>query len=1092
MKGCLAVFAGEPPPLTSQAVTSLIDRTSPDVGEAVDDILRIVTALPAPPLLHRVPAVLELRYGCLLRDALLNHVQSEQDAVNHPSFEAIQRATTASRFLWALTPALLRYPASGDMSKCPDNMHTSFAVIKIVKQRLQLAESCKWMELLRDYQNDLVSFQTTMEQNFTAHSLSEPVSIDKLHEKCVSKVKQGNLHAAKNILCGQTCAPLDAATASQVDGLVAVDTPVTELGVQEQLFDEIRKTTTTNKLPKMRSVRRRLYAINLGAEAGPSGMRNSHITCLLKVFNGLVALQKWVGMWKSGSLQPETSALWTASVVVPIDCGAKPDGSRKLRPIALTEHLLKASESIIIDDALAALRAAFEPHQLGTGTADGNVLIYRILQAWLFDIEAHGNSATCEPGSFLETNGHSDVMVGLDMENAYGRFLRSAAIRGLNARVPELARLVHAVWGQKSTTYWQRVDGAWRAATTARGGWQGSRWAMLLFCFALEDSMDAMPEEVQSKVTRVGYQDDTYLVGNAFVSERNWGNICAAFEAGGHKLNSSKTCAYLPCWVGTPTDQLPAVLQSWFACITRSTQGLATMGCAAQGSCESVLGPFQYALHAARKRIDKASVFYEKLLELMCRCADEASLHAAWLLTAKSLNQTLCYDARLLPLEVVACVTSQLGSMVRRAAGRIAGCTISSEAWEQVQLPGPLGGMGLRLAESSAHAAYLSTWISCASKVGLLCSQLSRPTACSVGREAAIASQQALRINGVAVRLDGEVSFTDESAGAYAAGPWSKDCSPSSLFSYSYRSSSNVAGSGTKLHARIMRGLEALQATGLHARLPPYCQTVMLSCGGSGAGKFWSTMPGRADHFMDNMHFRMAMCMRLGMVSVPAGAVCQIPKASEGGEHCLCSLETEIVHPYLCKAGPARLRPHRSLAETLAREAKKLGAHVDLERACPDLYQVRENGHITEAILDVVYHLPGGPRQRKIDVTIRCPFAQRYADTSTVGGVAAACGVSDKLARYGPSVLCLSFETFGRMSAESMTCLRDMAADFEHRVTARLPGRRLYDKWRMSLERALYFEMADMVLLSLGHSSGLHRRRPSPDIPASMPGSSGQ
>ena len=830
----------------------------------------------------------------------------------------------------------------------------------------------------------------------------------------------------------------------------------------------------------MRTVRRRLHVMTLGAEAGPSGMRNGHISCLAKVHNGLVALQKWVGMWRNACIQPGSSLLWCASVVVPIDCGPKQDGTRKLRPIALTEHLLKVAESIIIDETMTQLRATFEPRQLGAGTPDGNVLIYRILQSWLHDIEANGINDTCVDGAFTEDSCRRDALLGLDMENAYGRFLRSAAIKGLDARVPDLAKLVLSEWGSMNTAYWQRADGKWRSSATARGGWQGSRLAMVTFCFSLEYSMDLMPAPVKTELTRLGYQDDTYFAGNAFVMAREWDNISWALEAGGHRLNNTKSSVYLPCWVGTPASHFPAELQTWLAGITRSTQGLATMGCAAQGSYESVLGPFQYAVHAASRRLDKASVFHDKLAELVSSCTDDVTLHAAWLLIAKSLNQTLCYDARLLHSDAVGDVMGLLGSMVRGAVERIVGCNFAQDCWEQLQLPGPLGGMGVRLQSASAHAAFLSTWITCKDKIAVCCAKLGRPTATIVGQDAAMASQACLLNMGIAVRLDGEVAFTESAANSYALGPWCKDCPPTSLFSYTARTSNVQVGSGTKVHARIMRGVEALQATYLHSSLSPYRRTVMLSCGGGGAGKFWSTLPGRPDHFMDNLHFRTALCMRLGLIAVPEGAVCQIPTASAAGEgrsECLSSLEPDIQHPFLCKAGPARLRPHRSLAETLAGEVKRLGAHVDLERACPDLYQQHASGHTTEAILDVVYHLPGGPCQRKIDVTIRCPFARRYGSTDAVGGVAAAVGVADKCSRYGPSVICLSFETFGRLDASSCELLQQMASDFENRCSARLPCRRLYERWRASLERALYFEMADIVLLSLGHSSGLHRRR---------------
>eukprot|EP00973_Karenia_brevis_P050460 7003690-Karenia_brevis.AAC.1 len=85
----------------------------------------------------------------------------------------------------------------------------------------------------------------------------------------------------------------------------------------------------------------------------------------------------------------------------------------------------------------------------------------------------------------------------------------------------------------------------------------------------------------------------------------------------------------------------------------------------------------------------------------------------------------------------------------------------------------------------------------------------------------------------------------------------------------------------------------------------------------------------------------MVLNIRLGLLDAAEGAVCQIPRSSQTDgvtDLCLCRLDGKLKHPFLCKSGPARFRPHRGLAETFAHCAKEAGAHVDLERACPDLY----------------------------------------------------------------------------------------------------------------------------------------------------------
>ena len=105
-------------------------------------------------------------------------------------------------------------------------------------------------------------------------------------------------------------------------------------------------------------------------------------------------------------------------------------------------------------------------------------------------------------------------------------------------------------------------------------------------------------------------------------------------------------------------------------------------------------------------------------------------------------------------------------------------------------------------------------------------------------------------------------------------------------------------------------------------------------------------------------------------------------------------------------------------------------------------------------------------------VTIRCPFADRYRNADSICGVAAAAGEQDKLDRYGSTVWPLSFESFGRLGADSITHLHNIAADFIQ------PGSRrtvagVYTRLRYILEYFLLYEQADILLLSLGGSTGL-------------------
>jgi hypothetical protein len=163
----------------------------------------------------------------------------------------------------------------------------------------------------------------------------------------------------------------------------------------------------------------------------------------------------------------------------------------------------------------------------------------------------------------------------------------------------------------------------------------------------------------------------------------------------------------------------------------------------------------------------------------------------------------------------------------------------------------------------------------------------------------------------------------------------------------------------------------------------------------------------------------------------------------------------------------------------------RAGAGIDLERAIPALYRIDTEGKVTEAILDVVVITPGCSSSTPLDVTIRCPHAQRYNNdaatmkASVTPSVAARDGEKDKHARYGSSVLPIALETYGRMGEKSLEAVNQLA----NQVVAATASSRFHRgsdfvaALRCELERALFWNIADITLLSLGHSCQVWRSR---------------
>ena len=134
---------------------------------------------------------------------------------------------------------------------------------------------------------------------------------------------------------------------------------------------------------------------------------------------------------------------------------------------------------------------------------------------------------------------------------------------------------------------------------------------------------------------------------------------------------------------------------------------------------------------------------------------------------------------------------------------------------------------------------------------------------------------------------------------------------------------------------------------------------------------------------------------------------------------CEQSLATHPCNPFCCKYGGARTRPHRAVQCTLRRLIEQAGGYADMERHVPELYdRVQKNNEAAPvtrcAILDVVSWFPGVLQQLWIDVSVRCPHAERYNESASKPGVAAVAGEAEKTTRYGTAVRPLVFETYGR------------------------------------------------------------------------------
>ena len=89
------------------------------------------------------------------------------------------------------------------------------------------------------------------------------------------------------MLDGQVSAPRTRETADEIDKLVAEGVPDGEVSAVLAEVKRIHSLAKKEKFkaPSRRSVRRKLFDLNCGAEPGPSAMRNSFVKSLLLIID---------------------------------------------------------------------------------------------------------------------------------------------------------------------------------------------------------------------------------------------------------------------------------------------------------------------------------------------------------------------------------------------------------------------------------------------------------------------------------------------------------------------------------------------------------------------------------------------------------------------------------------------------------------------------------------------------------------------------------------------------------------------------------------------------------------------------------------
>ena len=335
----------------------------------------------------------------------------------------------------------------------------------------------------------------------------------------------------------------------------------------------------------------------------------------------------------------------------------------------------------------------------------------------------------------------------------------------------------------------------------------------------------------------------------------------------------------------------------------------------------------------------------------------------------------------------------------------------------------------------------------------------------------ALAAKTACLLSGVAVDEHARVAIENEASKLYEASPRAADKRAAEIVRAALVQKADRVPPKSlardmafaELQSRILSAAEAVQAK-LHSEMLPEQRAI--SAGGPGTGTCWTAMHNLPTELPQNAQWRMAMALRFGATPNAEPRSTFALRMGIDGDMCEHSLAAHPFHSFCCKYAGARARPHRAVQHTLRRLIEQAGGYADMERHVPELYDsVKKNNEVAPemrcAILDVVSWCPGVLQQLWIDVSLRCPHAERYDESASKPGVATVAGEAEKTKRNGMAVRALVFETYGRLGSEGTKLLRDLV------TTAAANGQcspHAVGRWRTQFERVLLIVHADTYL----------------------------
>ena len=419
------------------------------------------------------------------------------------------------------------------------------------------------------------------------------------------------------------------------------------------------------------------------------------------------------------------------------------------------------------------------------------------------------------------------------------------------------------------------------------------------------------------------------------------------------------------------------------------------------------------------ERVDQATRLATRIRDLINGSCAFPVLHAAYKLTTGVLNQTLTYDICVLPLALLGPFADRLDDIVLDVMHSIVGDGWSPDTLALLRLHKSHGGCSVPTTRDRAHTAFLSTVLRCPPSV----------------TETPVAWTTSGVLNACQQSTDwlrGEGLWIDAWGMPRAAPPPANDTllaerlPPISL---------------PKRQPSWRRMLADIRAKPIATRI-----AYLASRGGDEGGTLLTASAGDMQLDLTDHEFRSYLRMRL-QLPVCSNPTCQHRAAAGADRVCRQPNDPWGHHALLCKLGGGLTATHNAICSILLQATRAAGysalkEQVVAELACPARKEPR---------VDVdAWGVAAEPRVL-LDLTVTCPFAQRYADKD-----AAHCGELRKdkeyPARAGLAVTGVAVDVFGRPGPALQTLLARLGDLARQRdIDVGTQPRRWLHRWRVRI-----------------------------------------